>query len=144
MKKIIIVLSLIALLTPLSVLAKAGIGLSSARFNLGELKKGQCYDVGSMVIFNYQGTCQGTYEMDVTYQHLQPEHRIPRDWIVYTPILFTLDPNQNQLVDVDLCIPNKARRGDYFAYLEAHMLSGGNISAAVATKLNFTVVNGRK
>lgn len=142
MKKIIIILILLAI--PLSVSAKAGLGLSAPRFNLGELKKGQCYDIGTMVIFNYQGTSQGTYEMDVTYLHLQPERRIPRDWIIYTPTLFTLEPNLYQLVDVDLCIPNRARRGDYFAYLEAHLLSDSYISIAVATKLNFTIVNGRK
>lgn len=142
MKKIIVILILLAI--PLTVSAKAGLGLSAPRFDLGELKKGKCYNVGKMLVINYQGTSQGTYEMDVTYQHLQPEWRIPKDWVIYTPSLFTLEPNLYQLVGVDLCIPNRARRGDYFAYLEAHLLLDSYISIAVATKLNFTVVNGRK
>ena len=141
MKKYIIAL---ALLIPLVTLAGAGLGMSAPRaFNLGELKKGYCYDVGIVSIINYRGDETGTYQMSVTYHQDWSEMRTPADWIVYTPQRFTLEPNEAQAVEIDVCIPKKVVTGDYGSYLEAGVESDGNIKGAVATKLFFTVVNRR-
>jgi len=139
MKKLIIVLLLLAF--PLSVLAGAGLGLSAPTFKLGELIKGRCYDVGVMTVRNFQGDETGTYNMDVTYLQDAPERRIPREWVTFTPQTFSLEPNEFQTVDVDLCMPHNAKKTDYFAFLEVGLVSSGNINIAVATKLYFTVVS---
>ena len=100
MKKYIIVL---ALLVPFIALAGAGLGLSAPRaFELGDLKKGYCYDVGIINISNYKGDETGTYHMSVTYHQDWPEMRTPSDWIVYTPQTFTLEPNEVQSVEIDV------------------------------------------
>ena len=137
MKKLIVFL----LLFPLTALAGAGLGMSAPTFNLGELKKGYCYDVGIVNIINYQGDETGTYQMSVTYHEDWPEMRTPAEWIVYTPQTFMLEPNEWQAVQVDVCIPKKAIKGDYGSFLEAGVESDGNIKGAVATKLFFTVVS---
>ena len=139
MKKYIIVGLLIL---PLMALAGAGIGMSAPNsFNLGELKKGYCYNVGAVTVGNHQGDETGTYRMSVTYSSSLPEIKTPADWVVYTPQIFTLEHNEWQLVEIDVCIPNKVTIGDYGSFIEAGVESSGNVGAAVATKLFFTVVN---
>lgn len=137
MKKLIIIF----LLIPFMVSAGAGLGLSSATFRLGDIRKGQCYDVGNMYVINYRGDESGFYNMSVTYLSDAPERRIPQDWITYTPQRFELQPNEGQMVNVDLCIPHRARKGDYFSYLEAGLETSGYVGIAVATKLYFTITN---
>lgn len=140
MKKLIFIL----LLVPFVVSAGAGLGLSSARFNMGDIRKGACYDVGNMYVINYGGDESGWYNMSVSYLSNAPERRIPQNWITYTPQRFELQPNEGQLVNVDLCIPHRARKGDYFSYLEAGLETTGYVGIAVATKLYFTVDNRKK
>lgn len=136
MKKLI---ALLLLLTPLTVFAGAGLGLSAPRFDLGMIRKGDCYDVGKLTVLNWRGDETGFYQMSVTYLDKQPEYRVPRDWVIYTPQSFYIEVGGYQQVDVDLCVPKNAKKGDYFAYIEAGLSSDGNIGVAVATKLRFSL-----
>lgn len=131
------------ILLPLIALAGAGLGMSASTFNLGELKKGYCYDVGTVGVVNYQGDEMGTYHMSIAYHQDWPEIRTPADWVVFTPQTFMLEPSEWQTVGVDVCIPRNATKGDYGSFLVAEVESSGNVNPAVGTKLFFTVVNRR-
>lgn len=154
MKKIVIISLVILALFVMTAVVQAGIGIGLCcgfRFDMGELHKGQSYRLGQMCILN-TGDEPSCYRMGVTYHYQQPEKQIPAEWIYFEPGTFCLKPykiddsydwSQQQVVGVYLEIPKNARKGDYFAYLEACTDSGGTVGVCVASKLSFTIVPGR-
>ena len=143
MKKTILALTIVALTVPI-VLAHVGVGISAPRFNLGELKPKQ-YDIGIINVFN-AGDQYGCFKMNISYLQDQPEHRVPQDWVVFSPSEFCLEPNftEHQFVNVSLDINPSTRlqkklKGDYFSFIEACTYGGGNVGACAAAKLYFTL-----
>jgi len=132
--------------------ASIGIGLGCGfKFDLGSIKKKQTYHVGQMCILN-TGTEAGWFHMDTSSLYQQPELRVPKEWVKFTPETFWLEPCTRyetggyscpfdvaqKVVQVDLVVPAKARFGDYFAYLEG--CTGQTIGACVAAPLRLKVV----
>ena len=125
--------------------ASIGIGLSCGfRFDLGSIQKKQTYHVGQMCILN-TGTGAGWFRMNVSYLYQQPEMRVPEEWVKFTPETFWLNAGltpqggyYQQIVQIDLIIPAKARVGDYYSLLEG--CTGTSIGVCVGAPLRFKVV----
>lgn len=144
-KKIIVlsILLSLGLLPALPALAKIGVGVGLGKIVIDEpLLPGGIYKLPTIPVLN-TGDETSTYEMDVTYQHEQPELRPAKEWFIFTPQPFDLDGGGSQPVEVRLSLPLKVEPGDYFAYLEAHPVTTGEggvtIGIAAATKIWFTV-----
>ena len=115
------------------------IGLSAPhRFELGVVHPSKLYEVGAVTVINTDDK-YGCFKMNVAYHQDQPELRIPKEWVVYTPNSFCLESGKVQLVHIELYPKRKTRPGNYFAYLEACTDSGGFVGLCVATKLYFTL-----
>lgn len=144
-KKIIVSAILLSLgfLPALPALAKIGVGVGLGKIVIDEpLLPGGIYKLPTIPVLN-TGDEPAKYEMDVTYQHEQPELRPAKEWFIFTPQPFDLDGGGSQAVEVRLSLPLKVEPGDYFAYLEAHPITTGaggvTIGIAAATKIWFTV-----
>ena len=123
--------------------AKIGVGVGLGKIQVDEpLLPGGIYQLPSIPVLN-TGDEEIVYEMDVTFQHEQPELRPEKDWIKFKPQTFTLPAGGSQTVAVELGLPLKITPGNYFAYLEAHPVAAGQvgvtIGVAAATKTYFTV-----
>lgn len=127
--------------------ASIGVGLSCGfKFDLGSIQKKQTYHVGQMCILN-MGDTAGWYHMDVAYLYQQPERQVPKEWVKFTPETFWLEvfryedgsySHYQQVVEVDLVVPARARFGDYYAILEG--CTGESIGVCVGAHFRFKVV----
>jgi len=122
--------------------AKLGVGVGLGKINIEEtLNPGGIYNLPSLPVLN-TGDEDADYEVEVTFLSDQEELTPESDWFSFTPQSFALEDGQSQLVEVVLTLPVDAKSGDYFAFLEAHPVTGGEgvtIGIAAATKLNFSV-----
>jgi len=143
--KEIVLLIIIGLLVALPLQAKIGVGVGLGKIQIDEpLKPGGIYKFPSVPVLN-TGDEAGDYEMEVTFQHEQPELKPEADWFSFSPKTFHLEAGQSQTVAVSLVLPAKVSPGNYFAYLEAHPVQkaeGVTIGIAAATKTYFTVQAG--
>ena len=139
-----IILATIFLLFSVSTVYAHSVGISIAsKIYLGDVKPRRLYDITKGFVIN-TGDHYGCYKMNVAYFTDQPEKRIPKDWVIYTPSEFCLEAGEGLLVDMDLFISpstkiDKKLKGDYFSYLEACTNDGGYVGACVATKLYFSI-----
>ena len=138
-------LLLFALLSPIAVAAKIGVGVSTGKIRVDEpLKAGGVYDLPPLMVIN-TGDQPFNYGVGVEYQANQPEIRPDPEWFTFSPEVFQLDPGKVQRVNIQVTLPIKTQPGDYFAYLEGRPLyseqEGGvtRIGIAAAAKLNFSV-----
>jgi uncharacterized membrane protein len=119
-----------------------GVGVGTGKIAVDEpLMPGGTYTLSSMTVLN-TGDEPGTYTLEVTYLHEQPELRPPEEWVSFSPASFYLEPKQTKSVAITLSLPLDAEPGDYFCFLEAHPVSEGGgfrIGVAAATKLYFSV-----
>jgi hypothetical protein len=119
-----------------------GVGVGTGKIAVDEpLMPGGTYALSSMTVLN-TGDEPGTYTVEVTYLHEQPELRPPEEWVSFSPASFYLEPKQSKSVAITLSLPLDAEPGDYFCFLEAHPVSEGGgfrIGVAAATKLYFSV-----
>lgn len=142
MKKLI--LAIILFFFSVSIVYAHSVGISVAsKIYLGDVKPNRLYDITKGYVIN-TGDHYGCYKMNVGYFTDQPEKRIPRDWVIYTPEEFCLEAGDAELIDMDLFITPKNRldkklKGDYFSYLEACTNDAGYVGACVATKLYFSI-----
>lgn len=143
--KIIKTLAVAGLLLSLSVslvAAKIGVGVGLGKIQVDEaLSPGVIYNLPSLPVLN-TGDEDMEYEVEVTYLSEQEEIKPEAGWFSFSPQRFPLTAGSSQVVDVVLTLPLDSRPGDYFAFLEAHPVTGGEgvtIGVAAATKLNFTV-----
>lgn len=128
-------------------LASFGVGLSAPRrYELGKIKPNEEIHLGQVAVFN-MGDEYGCYKMGVSSLTDQPEKRVPKEWVTYTPEEFCLDPydptRDYQLVAIDVKVIPKIRldkglKGDYFSFLEACTYQG-SFGACAATKLFFSI-----
>lgn len=140
--KNLILASLILSVSVSLTLAKVGVGVGLGKIQIDEeLFPGGIYNLPSLPVLN-TGDEDGEYEVEVTYLTEQEEMRPAGEWFSFSPQSFHLAAGESQIVDVSLTFPVDARPGDYFAFLEAHPVTGGEgvtIGVAAATKLNFTL-----
>ncbi|MBI4136022.1 MAG: hypothetical protein HY481_00515 [Candidatus Vogelbacteria bacterium] len=132
------------LILPLSTGARVGVGMGQGEIRLTEpTKPGGIYALPSLRIFN-TGDETATYGMGVAYHQENPELRPRREWFIFKPETFILEPQQSQEVAITMLVPVKAEPGDYFAFLESGPVPsnepGTTVGIAVATKLFFTMV----
>ncbi|KKR52944.1 MAG: hypothetical protein UT90_C0017G0008 [Parcubacteria group bacterium GW2011_GWA1_40_21] len=143
---VLFVLALFAMLffsSTIKVSAKVGVGMAAGEIRLTELiKPGGIYSLPSLRIFN-TGDETTTYGMGVAYHQENPQLRPRKDWFVFSPSTFTIQPGESQEVLVTMIVPVKAEQGDYFAFIESGPVGtdkpGTTVGIAVATKLFFTV-----
>lgn len=144
MRTIIAVSLLLFMLSPLKVFANVGVGVATGKIVVDEsLKAGMIYELPPLTVVN-TGSVATNYVVDVSYQENQPQNRPQREWIVYTPETFHLDPGKSQAVSIKLHLPVNAEPGEYFAYLEGrpnNEIKEGKtkVGIAAASKLYFTV-----
>jgi uncharacterized membrane protein len=139
--KLLAALLLVVVLIP-PCAGTVGVGVGTGKIAVDEpLMPGGTYQLSSMTVLN-TGDEPGTYTLEVTYLHEQPELRPPGEWVSFTPASFSLEPKQSQSVAITLYLPLDAEPGDYFCFLEAHPVTEGGgfrIGVAAATKLYFSV-----
>lgn len=126
-------------------LARLGVGVGTGKIEVQDkLKPGMIYKLPELTVLN-TGDEPADYETSVSYHEKQPQLMPAKDWFIFSPQKFHLEPNGVQVVEVKINLPFKATPGDYFAYLEGHPIQkteAGNtsIGVAAASKLYFTVV----
>ena len=124
--------------------ADLGVGVGTGKIEVNELlKPGVLHTLPSITVFN-TGTVTATYKVGVEYHQDQPELIPPREWFVFSPREFELEPGASQEVEMRLRLPFKAEPGRYFASVEGrptrNVHSGETaIGIAAATKLYFDV-----
>ncbi len=142
-KIILLTILITAFLASMPAGAKIGVGVGLGKIQIDEpLLPGGIYKLPTIPVLN-TGDEEMVYEMDVTFQHEQPDLRPEKDWFEFKPQIFTLAGGGSQAVEVGLNLPLKITPGNYFAYLEAHPVAtaqgGVTIGVAAATKTYFTV-----
>lgn len=126
------------------VLARIGVGVNTGKIQVKEkLQAGMIYELPPITVIN-TGDEPGDYETTVSYHQDQTELRPKKDWFIFSPQKFHLDPDKAQIVEVKINLPLTIEPGDYFAYLEAHPLKNvqkgaTSLGVAAASKLYFTV-----
>lgn len=144
-----IFLSLGLVILPSNVLGRIGVAIGTGKIYVEEtLKPGIINVLPSITVIN-NGDQAAEYEMSIQYhygQETDPEFGLmpPREWFVFKPKNFTLEPGQRQVVDISLVLPVNAKPGRYFAYLDAKPIikSEGReatIGISAAAKLWFNV-----
>jgi hypothetical protein len=145
MKKIhtsLVASAIIALLLIEPCSATIGVGVGTGKIAVNEpLMPGGTYTISSMSVHN-TGDVASDYSVNVMYVYEQKELRPPKEWVVFEPATFHLEPNEGRIVEIRLNIPLDAEPGAYFCFLEATPKTdegGFSIGAAAATKLYFSV-----
>ena len=122
--------------------ARVGVGVGTGEITVNEpLMPGGTYKISSMSVHN-TGDEASNYTVNVMYLYEQKELRPPKEWMVFEPETFYLEPNDRKIVEIRLNIPLDAEPGKYFCFLEAHPITEGGgfrIGVAAATKLYFSV-----
>lgn len=130
------------LVVPVS--AKLGVGIGTGKIQVDEkLKSGVIYNLPPVTVFN-TGTEAAKYTLSVEYSVNQPELRPEKEWFVFKPDTFDLEPGTAQTVQMKLNLPLKTVPGDYFAYIQGQPITVTEagvtaINIAAATKLYFTI-----
>ena len=126
--------------------ATLGVGVGTGKIEFEEsLKPGGLYNFPSLTVIN-TGDEASDYGVSVEYKGDQPKMSPPKEWFIFTPATFYLEPGQSQVVQVQANIPIKTIPGDYFAYLEGHPVrksssnGGATIGIGAAAKLSFTIM----
>lgn len=127
-----------------TVFAKVGVGIGTGKIVVDEpLKAGMVNKLPSITVVN-TGDVPSEYVLSVQYHQDQEELLPSRDWFVFSPEKFPLEPGAVQLVEISLRLPVAVEPGNYFAYLEAGPTStdesgASRVGIAAAAKLNFSI-----
>lgn len=145
MKKPIVSLALVLLVLPFIVFAAVGVGVGTGKIELDEpLKPGLTYTIPPLTVIN-KGDEASDYTVSVEYRTVAPELKPAREWFNFEPAQFYLEPDQSQIVRIELKLPVKGvEPGDYFAFLQAQPVKSdepgmATIGVAAAAKLYFKV-----
>ena len=135
----------LGLMIPSGISANLGVGVTTGKIEIDKpLKPGGLYTLPSLTVIN-TGDEAAEYGVSVEYKSDQPRMNPPKEWFIFTPSEFHLEPSQSQVIQVQANIPVKTVPGDYFAYLEGHPIrksnsaGGATIGIAAASKLFFTI-----
>jgi hypothetical protein len=130
---------------PFSAYSKIGVGVGAGKIIMDEpLMPGGIYTLPDLPVIN-TGDEFSNYSVSVEYRENVKELRPDKNWIVFYPSNFSLEPGKVQNVKVTINLPTNAKPGDYFAFLQAQPVkkeeSGitTSINIAAASKLYFTV-----
>lgn len=134
-----------AILVPPVVSAKLGVGVGTGKIEFDKpLNMGGVYEFPPLTVIN-SGDEASDYGVGIDFKD-DPILRSPaKEWFVFTPDSFHLEPGQSQVVHVKTSIPVKTIPGNYFAYLEAHpdkssqSAGGAVIGISAAAKMYFTI-----
>jgi len=145
-KFILLLVFLIIAVLPIVSFAKVGVGIGTGIIRMDEpLKLGSIYDLPSVTVFN-TGDESSLYQLVIEYRQNIPEMSPNKEWFVFKPNKFHLEPGQSQLVQIQIILPVRGvKPGDYFAFLSASPIKEleqgkTSIGVAAATKLYFTVI----
>mgnify|MGYP000924753338 CR=1 FL=1 len=129
------------------VLGSVGVGVGTGKISLDQaLRPGISYNLPPITVYN-TGDKASSYYVSIEFSTREGKLESSREWYVFTPEEFYLEPGGSQVVEVKLKIPMRgAKPGDYFAFLTAQpkdSLEEGSASVGVAAavKLYFTVVS---
>lgn len=143
-KHLLLVLAVSTLISSVS-FARIGVGVGTGKIQVDEkLKSGMIYQLPPVTVLN-TGDEKSDYQVTTAYRETQTEFRPPKEWFIFIPEKFELDPGQVKIVEIKLNLPLKTVPGDYFAYLEASPTARSTaglatIGVAAASKLSFTVI----
>lgn len=144
-KTFLALLVLFILMLAVPVLAKVGVGVGTGKIEVSEkLKAGSTTKIPSIVVIN-TGDETSFYEIQIDYRDNVPEIRPAKEWFVFEPQVFELDPGEQKVVNITLKLPVKGvEPGDYFAFVSASpvkILEEGraSINVAAASRLYFSV-----
>jgi len=133
------------MLMPFQSDATLGVGVGTGKIEMDKpLKPGGLYTLPSLTVIN-TGDEPSDYGVSVEYKGDQPKMSPPKEWFIFTPDTFHLEPGQSQVVQVQVNIPIKTVPGDYFAYLQgapkrvSNSAGGATIGIGAAAKLLFTI-----
>ncbi len=149
--RILIISSALALVLPIAVFARIGVGVGMGKIHINkELRAGGIYDLPEVPVLN-TGDEPADYQFSVQYHEGQETNpamglKPVEGWFNFTPDSFRLEPGKVQTVKVMLTLPAKIKPGVYFAYLEARpvqksVVGQTSIGTAAATQLWFTVAS---
>lgn len=125
--------------------AKIGVGIGTGKIVVDEqLRSGVIYSLPSLTVVN-TGDEVSDYTVSIAYHTDQPELRPEKDWFMFSPGLFKLEPGESKVVEVKLNLPLRTEPGFYFAYLEASPVikkddGKSSVGIAAAAKLYFEIV----
>jgi P pilus assembly chaperone PapD len=145
-KKVISAIFLLVFLFAASTaFARIGVGVGTGKIVVNEdLKPGIIYNLPPLTVVN-TGDEPSEYEVDISYHQDQKELQPAKNWFIFSPAKFQLNPGEAKVVDIKTNLPINAEPGEYFAYLEGHPLKKAqngttSVGVAAAAKLYFTVV----
>lgn len=124
--------------------ASIGVGVGTGKIVVDSLiKPGSIYLLPSIVVTN-TGDESSDYTTAPAYHEGQKELMPPKEWFIFEPKVFHLEPGQAQQVTIKLDIPINAVPGNYFAYIDASPVKtnasgGATIGVAAASKLYFKI-----
>lgn len=147
MKKLLLTFLLIniVLLLPSSSFAKLGVGIGTGKIVVDEqLRSGVIYNLPSLTVAN-TGDETSDYTVSVAYHTDQPELRPEKEWFIFSPEVFKLEPGESKVVEVKLNLPLRTEPGSYFAYLEGSPVINkddgkSSVGIAAAAKLYFEII----
>jgi hypothetical protein len=148
MKKIFIsfiFLPLFLLVFASKVTAKLGVGVGTGKIQVDEeLRAGMIYELPNLSVFN-TGDEPSYYEVSIDFRSGQKQLKPKREWFVFSPKQFYLEPGDAKSVEVSLKLPLKGvEPGDYFCFLLGRPVVNDvsdttGVGIAAAAKLYFTV-----
>ena len=121
--------------------ADRGVGISGSITINDELSPGRRYSLPSITVIN-TGDEPGEYQLQLTFREGQEELRVREEWVIFEPQAFHLEAAERMPVGISLRIPNGARPGEYFAFIEAQSIPEGpgtQVGIAAASRLRFVV-----
>lgn len=127
------------------IFGSVGVGVGTGKISLDEpLKPGLSYDLPPITVYN-TGDEASNYYVSIEYSTREEKLEPNKEWFVFTPEEFFLEPDGSQTVQIKVKIPMQgAKPGDYFAFLTAQPQKNveqgsGSVGVAAATKLYLTI-----
>lgn len=140
----VIAISVAFLAAGTPVFASIGVGVGTGKIVVDSvIKPGSIYLLPSIAVTN-TGDEASDYTTAPAYHEGQKEKIPPKEWFIFEPKVYYLEPGQTQQVTIKLDIPVNAEPGEYFAYIDATPVKtsskgGASIGVAAASKLYFKI-----
>src|SRR5690349_5420797 len=111
MKKVVILALLFFFYSASHVFATLGVGVGVGKISVDEkLKPGLFYKLPSITVIN-TGNESSDYQMAIEHQEAQPELIPEKNWFIFSPNNFRLEPGKVQKVEITLNLPVKTTPG---------------------------------
>jgi hypothetical protein len=122
--------------------ADRGVGINLSRIEVAnDLVQGGGYSLPDFAVIN-TGDEPAEYEVTIGFVSGQTQRRPDAGWFEFQPRRFSLEPGEQQDVTLRLVLPSGADTGDYFAQVQAQIVTegtGNSVGVAAAAPLLFTV-----